>query len=213
MTQHSASSQISHFSRLGIAVISLALIGTAFAGCGVATAKDGQPSSAATTGAPMMSAQAPTSHVTLTIVAQKPGSAVDGPAYTPSTSLTLPANSLVTVTITNDDAGDTALPANSPFAKVTGVQGGQALVDGAAYSSLSPDKVAHTFTIPGLGVSVPVPGDAPAGHKDITVTFSFKTAAAGHYMWQCMDPCGANPNGWGGPMATQGYMMGMVTVA
>ena len=40
----------------------------------------------------------------------------------------------------------------------------------------------------------------------IVTTFSFHSAAAGTYAWQCMDPCGSDPNGWGGAMATAGYM-------
>lgn len=159
-----------------------------------------------------MSSAAPSSHIHLTIVPQKPGSTVDGPAYMPSTALTLPANSVVTITIVNTDHGDDALPAGSPFSKVSGVLGGQATVDGVPYSALALDKIAHTFTAPGLRLSVPIPGDAPAGKSGIAVTFSFKTGAAGTYMWQCMDPCGADPNGWGGPMAMQGFMMGTITV-
>lgn len=151
-------------------------------------------------------------HITLTIVAQKPGGALDGPAYTPNTDLTVPAHSLVTITIVNNDPGDTALSAGSPFNTVQGVVGGVAFFDGKPYKTLAPDKVAHTFTVPLLGISVPIPGDVPAGHKAISVTFSFKTGAAGLYYWQCMDPCGSNPNGWGGPMSATGYMRGALTV-
>jgi len=160
----------------------------------------------------MGASSAISNHVTLTIVAQKPGSSVQGPAYTPTTNLNFPAHSLVTITIINQDAGDTALPANSPFANVSGVTGGVAYVDGQAYSALDAAKVAHTFTIPQLGVNVPIPGDTPQGKQGITVTFSFKTGAAGMYMWRCMDPCGSNTNGWGGPMAMSGFMQGMIMV-
>jgi len=140
-------------------------------------------------------------NVSLTILAQKPGSSIQGPSYSPNTDFSVPANAVVTVTIVNADAGDTNLPANSPFAQVKGVVGNTAYVDGVPYSSLDVTKVAHTFTIPGLGVSVPIPGDAPSGHNDITVTFSFKTGKAGTFQWQCMDPCGSGASGWEGPMA------------
>jgi hypothetical protein len=150
--------------------------------------------------------------IALTIVAQRPGSSIDGPSYMPSTALVVPAHTLVEVTIVNQDAGDTPLPANSPYGKVMGVTGGHAYVDGLPYSSLDISKVAHTFTIPQLGINVPIPGDAPAGHSDITVTFSFMSGDSGKYFWQCMDPCGGDPAGWGGPMATRGYMMGTLTV-
>lgn len=149
------------------------------------------------------------SKLTLTILAQKPGSSVQGPAYS-NTNLTLPAHTLVTLTIVNQDPGDTTLV--PPFGNVTGTSGGLAYLDGQPYSALDVTQVAHTFTISKLGVNVPIPGDAPKGRSDITVTFSFMTGNAGTYTWQCMDPCGADPNGWGGPMARQGYMMGTVTV-
>lgn len=151
-------------------------------------------------------------HIKLTIAAQKPGSSIDGPAYTPNTNLTFPAHSLVTITIVNNDPGDTSLPAGSPFNTVQGVVGGVAFVDGKAYKSLALDKVAHTFSVPILGISVPIPGDIPAGHKDISVSFTIKTGAAGLYYWQCMDPCGSGSTGWGGPMTTSGYMKGALTV-
>ena len=152
------------------------------------------------------------SHLTLVIVAQKPGSTMQGPAYTPNTNIVLPAHTLVTLTIVNQDAGDTPLPAGSPFAKVAGTVGGVAYVDGRPYSTLDVTKVAHTFTVPQIGLSVPIPGDAPAGHQDITVTFSFMTGAAGKYSWQCMDPCGAGASGWEGPMSMPGYMRGTLTI-
>ena len=205
--------------RVGAVGVMLLLGGAVFAGCGkVPVSSTTSPVTAGGSmgsmgSAQMMGAAAPSSQVRLTIVAQKPGSTVSGPAYTPSTYFTVPAHTLVTITIVNDDQGDTPLPAGSPFGQVTGVIGGHALVDGAPYTALAADKVAHTFTMPGLGVNVPVPGDVPAGKSGITVTFSFETGAAGSYMWQCMDPCGSDPNGWGGPMAMKGYMMGMMTVA
>ena len=118
----------------------------------------------------------------------------------------------MTITIVNSDPGDTALPNGSPFNTVQGVVGGVAFFDGTPYKSLARAKVAHTFTVPILGISVPIPGDIPAGHKDISVTFSFKTGDAGLYYWQCMDPCGSGSTGWGGPMSTSGYMKGALTV-
>lgn len=212
MIQSVSSSRWTRVSRFGLVGVSLLLVSGAFAACGKAPMSSARLNTHSSSVNMMSSAAAPTSHVNLTIVPQKPGSTVDGPAYMPSTALTLPANSVVTVTIVNTDHGDDALPANSPFSKVSGVLGGHATVDGVPYSALALDKIAHTFTVPGLGVSVPIPGDVPAGKSGITVTFSFKTGAAGTFMWQCMDPCGADPNGWGGPMAMKGYMMGSITV-
>jgi hypothetical protein len=147
----------------------------------------------------------------LTIMMVKPGTQ-SGPAYVPA-DFTVPAHARVTVTIVNDDPGDTPLPAGSPFAAVKGTVGNSAAVDGVPYTALADDKVAHTFTVLPLGLSVPIPGDAPAGHQGITVSFTFITGKAGTYMWQCFDPCGSGVSGWQAPMGRMSYMMGTLTVA
>ncbi len=156
----------------------------------------------------------PTKHINLSIVATMtmPDGSTMGPTYLPTTSLYVPAHSMVTVTIVNYDIGDTDLPAGSPFANVSNVVGGSAKVDGASYTQLDITKVAHTFTIPQLNVNVPIPGDSATGASSLTVTFSFMTGAAGVYDWRCMDPCGSGSSGWGGPMATMGQMEGTLTV-
>ncbi len=150
-----------------------------------------------------------TAHLNMAILMTKPGTQ-DGPAYFPA-DFTLPAHARVTVTIVNQDPGDTALPAGSPFSTVKGTVGNMASVDGVPYAALADEKVAHTFTIPALGLNVPIPGDPPAGHQDITVSFTFITGKAGTYMWQCFDPCGGG-QGWDAPMGAMGYMMGTLTV-
>ena len=46
------------------------------------------------------------------------------------------------------------------------------------------------------------------------VTFSFITKGPGTYVWNCEFPCGDGTYAkFGGPMSTQGYMSGTVTVA
>jgi hypothetical protein len=139
-----------------------------------------------------------------------PGGPADGAAYVPS-DLSVPAQSLVTLTIRNYDLGDTPLPATSPYAVVQGVQG-SATMDGHPYQALSPARVAHTFTIPALRLNVPIPGDAAPGAAFVTVTFTFRTGAAGIYMWQCFDPCGQGQDGESGPMGTMGDMMGYLII-
>jgi len=140
-----------------------------------------------------------------------------GPAYLPST-FTLPANTTVTLTITNfDDA--TPLPDNAAkYLHATGVEHNQfrtaaldpknpnAVVPSTPATSADPATVSHTFTIPKLNLSVPLPANS-------TVTFSFHTPAAGTLDWRCMDPCGIGPVGWNGAMSTDGYMQGKVTFA
>jgi hypothetical protein len=145
------------------------------------------------------------------IILNQPGYQKDWPAYSNS-NIVVPAYSLVTVTIRNYDLGDTPLPSGSPFNTVQGIVGGVAYANGHAYSSLAPDKVAHTFTVPQLHISVPVPGDTAKGMPYVQVTFTFRTGAAGSYYFRCFDPCGTGPSGWNGPMLTKGYMLGTLTV-
>jgi hypothetical protein len=147
----------------------------------------------------------------LKIVINQPGLQKDWPAYSPN-NLVLPANSLVTVTLTDYDMGDTPLPKGSPFTTVQGIVGGVAYADGHAYNALALDKIAHTFTIPQLKINVPLPGDSTTGKSYGVVTFTFRTGAAGIYYFQCFDPCGTGTNGWEGPMTTGGYMRGTLTV-
>jgi hypothetical protein len=149
-----------------------------------------------------------TARLNLTVLAPAPNG---GPAYSPA-NFTLPAYARVTVTIVNQDLGDTPLPAGSPFSAVKGTVGNTAAVDGVPYSALGREQVAHTFTILPLGLNVPIPGDAPAGHQGVTVTFTFVTGKPGTYMWQCFDPCGGGVTGWQAPMGKMGYMMGNLTV-
>lgn len=143
----------------------------------------------------------------------------DWPAYIPS-QLTLPAYSTVVVTITNfDDA--TPLPKGSErYAQVSGTVDGTMVVtpidpkdpNGSAgptqrLTGLDPTQVAHTFTVPALGINVPV-----AAHA--RVSFTIRTGAPGTYLFRCFDPCGTGSSGWSGPMsAAAGYMEGTITVA
>ena len=83
-------------------------------------------------------------------------------------------------------------------------------------TSINPDDAAHTFTIPDLGVSVPLLGvadNAPAGAQNV-VQFEFIAPPQGTYRWQCFVPCAAGTlYGNGGPMQTLGYMAGEMTVS
>ncbi len=154
---------------------------------------------------------AASTNLTIDIVMNQPGLQKDWPTFLPS-NLVVPANSLVTVTIRDHDLGNTAMPQNSPYTTVQGTVGTSATADGRAYASLAAEKIAHTFTIPQLNVNVPLPGDGMNGKDFNTVTFTFRTGAAGTYTFQCLDPCGTGPMGMMGPMVTQGYMVGTLTV-
>jgi len=144
----------------------------------------------------------------LNIVINQPGMQQDWPAYSP-TNLVVPANSLVTITLHDYDLGDTAMPKDTPFAAVQGTVGAVAYLNGRPYSSLAPDKIAHTFTITALHLNVPLPGD---GKESDTISFTFHTGQAGSYSFRCYDPCGTGASGWEGPMVTKGYMQGTLTV-
>jgi hypothetical protein len=138
------------------------------------------------------------------------------PVYVPST-LTLPAHTTINARIFQFDSGAGELPDDSPFAKVTGVVGSTATAQaitqadpnnlGAAstYPALAAKDVAHTFTIGQIGLNVPLPVSS-------VVSFTFKTGDPGTLRFQCMVPCGTDPNGSGGPMVANGFMMGTIKV-
>jgi hypothetical protein len=144
-------------------------------------------------------------------------------AWVHSTIFQLPANSTVHVVIINFD-GDSGL--RNPFlSQPRGLVGG-IRVNGQRVPALNPDLVSHTFSVPDLGLSVPIKGVADNAPKQCAVaapcplsaahtvtTFTFHTGKAGWYRWQCFVPCAA---GWlmgnGGPMQTVGYMDGFLHV-
>ncbi len=194
---------------LVVAVVALTLVAMPFLFPSIAqlSSKSG---SGALSAAP--AASAPTTHVELDIMPVKNGGPAENwPAYEASTPLTVPANTVVTVTIRNFDLGDAALTPNSPLARVQGTVGGVASFNGQQYTSLDAAKVSHTFTIPQLGINVPIPGDAPNNDSYLTVTFSFRADKAGVYTFQCFAPCGTG-TGFGGPMQSMAYMKGTLTV-
>ena len=88
------------------------------------------------------------------------------PRYSPSV-VVVPAAKQVTLVIDSFDDGTTPLP--SSLANYDNVQGGVETVNGKTVSSVPNTEIAHTFTVPELGISVPVygrPGDAPDGAAD-----------------------------------------------
>jgi hypothetical protein len=140
-----------------------------------------------------------------------------------TTILKVPAHTLVTVTIYQFD---TATGLRNPFlAQIRGTQGGVATINGKPVSVVNPDDASHTFTIPDLGLSVPLPGiDTSAKNQcsagpctqaeaHNTITFSFMSPGRGTYRWQCFVPCGfKSVFGNGGPMQTLGWMSGELEV-
>ncbi|HLY76579.1 MAG TPA: hypothetical protein VKT21_01685 [Thermoplasmata archaeon] len=90
---------------------------------------------------------------------------------------------------------------------VQGTVNGVETINGTPYSTVPSSNVAHTFSIPALGLNVLSPGLS-------LVSFTIDVTQAGTYSWFCMDPCGTDPGGYsGGPMSTPGYMSGTMTVS
>ena len=147
---------------------------------------------------------------------------VDG-EWDHTTTYELPANSLVDVTIYQFDG---ASGLRNPFlAQVQGTVGGEMTVNGRTVRSIDPNQSAHTFTVPDIGVVVPLPGvpanapnqcaEMPCSLTDAhqKVEFTIRTPQAGDYRWQCFVPCAAGfVAGNGGPMQTIGYMDGFLEV-
>ncbi len=138
------------------------------------------------------------------------------------TTFVLPANTLVHVTIYQYDTA-TGLR-NTYFSQPSGTVG-PTLIDGKPIQAVDPATPGHTFAIPQIGLSIPLPG-APSNAKNLctqapcslsqahhTVSFVFRTPGKGLYRWQCFVPCGAGfIQGNGGPMQTVGYMGGFIKV-
>lgn len=176
----------------------------------------------------------PVQNVTLTTV----GAVGAGPhpnwvSYLPTTFIYAKANTVIHMEIDQQD-GDSGVR-NQYVALVRGVwttdANGNTLQNTVSvktwqgkpkitqYQVLNPDDSnygpAHSFTIPDLGVSVPLMGVAnPDGTQTNVITFDFKVPGPGLYRWQCFVPCAAGTlYGNGGPMQTLGYMDGELVVS
>ena len=157
-------------------------------------------------------ASQPSTQVALDIMPVRPGGPAEGyAAYLPSTALRVPAHSTITVTIRNFDLEPAVMSAALPYTTVQGTVGGVAYADGRIYTALDRTAVAHTFTVPQLGLNVPIPDRAASGRPDVVVTFRFRTSSPGTFAWQCFDPCGNGPDGMDGPMTELDYMRGSLT--
>jgi len=140
-----------------------------------------------------------------------------------ATTYTLPANTLVHVTIYEFDS-QTGL--RNPFiSQATGTVGGNFVLNGKPTQAVDPTTASHVFAIPEIGLSVPLPGvsssaknpcaNAPCSlsNDHETIAFTFRTPGAGLYRWQCFVPCALGfIDGFGGPMQTVGYIDGFIKV-
>jgi hypothetical protein len=148
----------------------------------------------------------------------------DGP-WVHTTVFQVPQHTRINVTIYQYDSGSPLR--NQQLGQVTGTAGNVAALNGKLFrviDSNSGNGVGHTFTIPALGINVPLCGNdsnanlcgvAPCttSSPHNVVRFSFTTPGPGNYRWQCFVPCGA---GWlfgnGGGMSQLGYMGGFMKV-
>jgi hypothetical protein len=143
-----------------------------------------------------------------------------------TTVFQVPQHVRVNVTIFQYDSGSPLR--NQQLGQVSGTYGNVATLNGKLFrvinSNAGVNGVGHTFTIPSLGINVPLYGNNPnanlcgaapcttsSPHK--IIRFAFNSPGPGNYRWQCFVPCGA---GWlfgnGGPMSTLGYMGGFMKV-
>jgi hypothetical protein len=149
-------------------------------------------------------------------------------AWVHTTLFQVPAGSRINVTIIGYDG---CTPLRNPFwGRVTGTIGGTEEINGAPVKVLntwSACAAGHTFSIPGIGLNVPMgsPSTVAANNKlcatspctsgpHDTMQFSFYSPkTTGDYFWQCRVPCGGGfLYGFGGPMQTIGFMTGQMEV-
>jgi hypothetical protein len=143
-----------------------------------------------------------------------------------STLWQLPAHTRINVTIDQFDSGSPLR--NQQVGQITGTIGGTEDLNGKAVSVINANVgngVGHTFSVPTLGINVPLPGISGSATNTCSVApcstkfdhnqvqFSFVTPGAGQYPFQCFVPCGLGYLfGNGGPMQTIGYMDGFLKV-
>jgi hypothetical protein len=142
-----------------------------------------------------------------------------------TTVFQVPENTRINVTIYQYDSGSPLR--NQQLGQVTGTYGNAALLNGKSFKVINSNAgngVGHTFSVPTLGINVPLYGNpsnanlcaaAPCTTKNPhnIVRFSFTSPGPGNYRWQCFIPCGLGfLYGNGGPMSTLGYMGGFMKV-
>jgi hypothetical protein len=132
-------------------------------------------------------------------------------SYLPTTYLKVPTGAVVHITIDQQDSPSGLR--NPYFSLVRGTVNNEMTVNGKVVQAIDPTTPAHTFTVPDLGVSVPLEGVSGSVTQNV-VEFSFVVPdQSGLFRWQCFVPCGAGTlYGNGGPMQTLGYMAGELQV-
>jgi len=89
---------------------------------------------------------------------------------------------------------------------VSGTEGNQEEINGSLVHDVPTSNVAHTFTVPNLGIAVYSPGN-------LTIGFTVDLINPGEFFWYCFAPCGAGTNPFSTPpMGLAGYMTGTMTI-
>jgi hypothetical protein len=137
----------------------------------------------------------------------------------------VPAHTRVNVTIYQYDSGSPLR--NQQIGMVQGTIGDSATLNGKAFTVVNSNAgngVAHTFSMPSLGINVPLYGNngnanlcgagpCTTSSPHNIIRFSFMSPGPGSYPWQCFVPCALGfLYGNGGPMQTVGWMDGFMRV-
>jgi hypothetical protein len=136
---------------------------------------------------------------------------------TSAANLTIPSHTRIEIVIASYDMG--SAPPPPQYERVTGTVGDQMTVIngtmasgtnttlpwGETVTSVAPDLIVHTFTVPSMSLNIPmISGDTEMAYFYANVT--------GTFTWICMTPCGTGSDGLGGAMATPAWMLGQITV-
>jgi len=142
-----------------------------------------------------------------------------------SANITVPAHRIIEVVIMNFDSGNATFISpnyenvtgtingtmtfyNNNAVNATQASSGIVLQGGQTVTNLAPPReqyLSHTFTVPGLGLNIPVAAES-------TEIAYFTTGAPGTFTWLCESLCGSGASGAGGAMLTAGWMSGTLTV-
>lgn len=157
-------------------------------------------------------------------IGDQPAYYVLGPSGLESAaSISLPAHRLIKLVIMCYDDGAANLT-NAQYVNVSGTQGNMETVvnndiinssqgasgilvsAGQNFSTVPSDNISHTFTIPQLGINIPV---MPSSTVSAYITLN----ETGTFSWSCMTQCGYGLTGEEGAMSTPGWMNGGITVS
>jgi hypothetical protein len=123
------------------------------------------------------------------------------PQYAPA-NFTVPRGE-VKISITDDDS---MMAWSTCLCQVAGTVNNLETVNGTAMGVIPSADVAHTFSIPALGLNLPSPGQS-------IVATSVWFNQTGSFTWLCEAPCGAGPDPYdSAPMGVPGYITGTLTV-